>query len=150
MEDDEESLSEDADWALLVVEGRFCSIRSNASVKVSAASINFFSLNSFFPARSISSIRRCNALSSSAAVDDDPDVAAVVVEADEEDVLDVRATLDLVGVIPELSSNVSLGNDFDFFLAFFAVALVVVDDDMLYQTAAAVAIAAKPITMYVV
>ena len=148
MEDDEESLSEDADWALLVVKGRFCSIRSNASVKVSAASINFFSLNSFFPARSISSIRRCNALSSSAAVDDDPDVAAVVVEADEEDVLDVRATLDLVGVIPELSSNVSLGsNDFDFFLAFFAVALVVVDDDMLYQTAAAVAIAAKPITM---
>jgi hypothetical protein len=79
-------------------------MRSRASVKVSAASTNLFSLKSAFPARSISSMRRCRALSTSSdlvVVAVAAAVAATEAEDEDEDEDDEYATLDLVGVLPE-------------------------------------------------
>lgn len=69
-------------------------------------------------------------------------VAAVAVEADD-DALELRATFDLVGVIPESTDFPSMslvGNDFvlDSFL------------EVMNHSVAAVAMAARPMTMYVV
>mmetsp|Transcript_21343 Transcript_21343/g.51592 ORF Transcript_21343/g.51592 Transcript_21343/m.51592 type:complete len:311 (+) Transcript_21343:1369-2301(+) len=157
-EDDLVDSPSDAADDLMAVLGRFCSMRSSASVNVSAASINFFSLKRAFPARSISSMRRCNALSSSVASEVLEDVAAVVVVvvlAEEEDaVVGAARTFDFVGVMPESTEDPPpapppasfVGNDFDFFLA----ALPSSFFEEMYHRAAAVANAARPMTMYVV
>jgi len=145
-------------------------MRSRASVKVSAASTNLFSLKSAFPARSISSMRRCRALSSSSDLVVVAVAAAVAAaEAEDEDEEEEEedeeyATLDLVGVLPESMEPASFpaGDDDD---------EVDADDDrdaffdaeppvppflgrpsleVAYQTAAAVATAARPMTTNVV
>lgn len=77
---------------------RVVSIRSSALVNISAASMYFLSLNSAFPSRSISSMRRWRAFSSSS-FDGEVVEAAVDREEDEEEEDAVDRTLDLVGVL---------------------------------------------------
>jgi hypothetical protein len=140
-------------------------MRSRASVKVSAASTNLFSLKSAFPARSISSMRRCRALSTSSdlvVVAVAAAVAATEAEDEDEDEDDEYATLDLVGVLPESMEPASFPagdddeDDDDDRDAFFDAEPPVrpflgrSSLEVAYQTAAAVAMAARPMTTNVV
>lgn len=78
-------VSEEDDLPLSAPFDFLASMRSSASVNVSAASMYFLSLKRVLPLRSISSMRRCKVFSSSSLPDEVDEDAAVEADVDAAD-----------------------------------------------------------------